>query len=49
MEYVKKDNPLIIYIEPPLIGLNNIGEICFMNSTLQCLSQTKELTNGNDN
>ena len=29
----------------PLIGLNNIGATRFMNATLQCLSQTKELTN----
>ena len=29
---------------PTLIGLNNISATCFMNSTLQCLSQTKDLT-----
>ena len=32
------------YRIPPLIGLNNIEASYFMNSTLQCLSQTKELT-----
>ena len=41
----KKINPLDEYSAPTLIGLNNIGATCFMNSTLQCLSQTKELTN----
>ena len=37
--------PLDSYNSPTLIGLNNIGATCFMNSTLQCLSQTKALTN----
>ena len=37
--------PLILYKNPTLIGLNNDDEMCFMNSILQCLSQTKELTN----
>ena len=35
----------MLYSRPILIGLNNIGATCFMNSTLQCLSQTKQLTN----
>ena len=38
-------NPISFYIRPTLIGLNNIGATCFMNSTLQCLSQTTDLTN----
>jgi len=42
---IKKINPFILYNSPTLIGLNNIGATCFMNSTLQCLSQTKPLTN----
>ena len=33
------------YNKPTLVGLQNIGATCFMNSTLQCLSQTKRLTN----
>ena len=38
-------NLLILYTKPTLIGLNNRGATCFMNAILQCLSQTKELTN----
>ena len=37
--------PLDTYLQPTLIGLNNIGATCYMNSTLQCLSQTAALTN----
>ena len=40
----KKPSPFDLYRKPTLIGLNNIGATCFMNSTLQCLSQTKSLT-----
>ena len=41
----KKDGkPISTYKKPTLIGLNNIGATCYLNSTLQCLSQTKVLT-----
>jgi ubiquitin carboxyl-terminal hydrolase 4/11/15 len=30
--------------EPPLIGLANIGATCYMNATLQCLSNINLLT-----
>ena len=41
----KEIEPIKKYAKPTLIGLNNIGATCFMNSTLQCLSQTESLTN----
>ena len=34
-----------LYAFPTLIGLNNIGATSFINPTLQCLSQTKDLAN----
>jgi len=37
--------PISLYKQPTKIGLNNIGATCFMNSTLQCFSQTEALTN----
>ena len=44
IEKIKKANPFILYESPTLVGLENIGGKCFINSTLQCLSQTKDLT-----
>ena len=41
---LKLNDNVFSHKTPTLIGLNNIGATCFMNSTLQCLSQTKELT-----
>ena len=41
---VNIDELLSEYKSPPLIGLNNIGASNYLNSILQCLSQTKPLT-----
>ncbi len=40
-----KEEPISTYNQPTLIGLDNIGATCFMNATLQCLSQTEPLSN----
>ena len=49
IEFEKNKNKIIEdsknqKIVPILIGLNNIGATCYMNSTLQCLSNTNKLT-----
>ena len=45
---LKKENICEEYLSlkniPILVGLNNIGANCYMNATLQCLSNTDELT-----
>ena len=43
LNYNNNNNQMINNM-PVLVGLNNIGALCYMNSTLQCLSQTYSLT-----
>ena len=41
---INPNEPIKKYATPKLIGLNNIESSDFMNSILQCLSQTESLT-----
>ena len=41
----KKHKMISLYKYPTLIGLNNIGSNYYLNAILQCLSQTRDLTN----